>query len=461
MSSSWRKNLTPDDYAVPGKEKMPIRNTPDDVSHTKLAWDMVDRTKGLSDAERSEARRRILHRAKELGIDTSNWKLTASIRFEAVALDMPNVEDHPNRMPFTGVLVMVDEASDLPPGGSGGHQTFIPSAIAEAALDSLLGMAVDFKPNFDGHDSRRKIGLITEATVMDNELRIGGFFYAKDFPAECDRIKAEKDRLGFSYECQARIQDPEADLWVFEHCVFTGAAVLYKDKAAYQSTSLAAQAETDTETLMDPELKKLLEALGAKLDAVTTDVTSLKANADKSNIEANAVVDKVKPHSERLRAAADKMEADGIGTHRTRGHANVLRHMAASMDAEALHGELPHIYRDHDFIDHHLESSADKGNKADPAVTKKMETLEAAIGELGTVLKDIQAKAFTNAAQPERKTISPEIKTLLAKGGVDTEGDVALTASQADEMLTKMGVTGSDRIAKKLLLKNAGVLKAA
>lgn len=460
MASEWRKNLKPEDYAVPAKEKLPIRNTPDDVSHTKLAWDMVDRTKGLSDEERSEARKRILHRAKELGIDTSNWKLTASIQFQAASLDMPNVEDHPNRMPFKGVLVKVDEPSDAPPGGSGGHLTYIPSAVAEAALESLLGMGVDFTADFSGHNTRQKIGLITEATVEGDSLHIEGFLYAKDFPAECERIRTEKDKLGFSYECQASIQDPDAAIWVFERCVFTGAAVLYKDKAAYTTTSLAAQADPNTETNMDPELKKMLEAMGASLATLTTEVATLKANAEKSSLDAGAVHDKVKPHAEKLRACAAAMEAAGIGVHPTQGHVNVLRHMAACMEADALHGNLPHIYRDHDFIDKHLESAATKN---DQATVKKIEALEASIGEMTTLIKDVQAKSFQVAAAPERKTLSPEIQTLLAKGGIDLKADdVTITAAQADEMLTKMGITNpQQRIAAKLKLKNEGALKAA
>ena len=66
--------LAPDDYAVPGKQRLPIK----DATHTRLAWDMVDRTEGLSSEERAIARRRILARARELGIDTSGWEKPAA-----------------------------------------------------------------------------------------------------------------------------------------------------------------------------------------------------------------------------------------------------------------------------------------------------------------------------------------------------------------------------------------------
>ena len=57
-------------WAVPEKKKLRI----DNAKHVRLAWDMVDRTKGLTPAERRLARRRILARAKALGIDTGGWQ---------------------------------------------------------------------------------------------------------------------------------------------------------------------------------------------------------------------------------------------------------------------------------------------------------------------------------------------------------------------------------------------------
>ena len=53
---------------------------------------------------------------------------------------------------------------------------------AEKALPSLLGMAVDYRPGWDGHDARRKIGLLTEANLAGNKLVVRGYLYARDFP---------------------------------------------------------------------------------------------------------------------------------------------------------------------------------------------------------------------------------------------------------------------------------------
>jgi hypothetical protein len=52
-------------------------------------------------------------------------------------------------------------------------------------------------------------------------------------------IRANKNRLGFSFEARDLMTtDPEADPIPIAECVFTGAAILFKDKAAYRSTGI-------------------------------------------------------------------------------------------------------------------------------------------------------------------------------------------------------------------------------
>ena len=69
LKAEDRKALKADEFAVPGKRQLPIH----DAKHVRLAWDMVDRTKGLTSSERAGARRKILSAAKKFGIDTSEW----------------------------------------------------------------------------------------------------------------------------------------------------------------------------------------------------------------------------------------------------------------------------------------------------------------------------------------------------------------------------------------------------
>jgi phage gp29-like protein len=74
LTAAERDALSDDDFAVPAKRELPIK----DRNHVKAAWDLVDTTKDLTEAERGEARRRILARAKALGIDTSGWEGAAT-----------------------------------------------------------------------------------------------------------------------------------------------------------------------------------------------------------------------------------------------------------------------------------------------------------------------------------------------------------------------------------------------
>ena len=73
---------------------------------------------------------------------------------KAMAVEFPEVSGHPNKLPFEGCLTLVDVASDRAPSGARGHRVVLTRAAAETALPSLLGMAVDYKSGWDGHDAR-------------------------------------------------------------------------------------------------------------------------------------------------------------------------------------------------------------------------------------------------------------------------------------------------------------------
>ena len=457
LSKEERDALPDSDFAVPETRDLPIH----DERHVRMAWSQVDRTGGLSSKQRAEARRRIIERAKKLGLDTADWQIHAvGYQLEAMSLQMPDDPDHPNRMPFSGILTRVDEPSDAPPNGSTGRRVLIPKEVAEAGLSTLLGMAIDFKPDLTGHDNQSKIGIITEARIEGNAIHIAGFLYASDFPQECARIKAEKTQLGFSYECQAAIADPKADPWVITHVIFTGAAVLQKHLAAYQSTSLAAQAQEDD--AMTPEQLKALQDSIATLTASMATVTASVEELKKRPVQAaHATLDLVKPHAEALRKVATAMECAGIGLHAERGHVKVLRHMADHMEAEATTGRLPHIYNDHSYFN----AAGDRGTQLpqqDPETKKQLESLTAALDTIKTGFEDLKAKAFQAAKEPERKTISGDIKSLLDKHGLTASAEKGeLTVAVVDKTLEAAGITGRSAIAAKLNLRAAGVLKDA
>ena len=176
------------------------------------------------------------------------------LELESMAIEMPEVASHPNRVAFHGVLTFVDVASDAAPSGARGHRVMLRKSATEKAIPSLLGMALDYAPSLDRHDARRKVGVITQADIAKREARcprhlstnalsIGGFLYARDFPELVREIKAKGPGvLGMSYEiADAKIDDLAADVWSISDFTFTGAAVLRRDKAAYRETWIELQ----------------------------------------------------------------------------------------------------------------------------------------------------------------------------------------------------------------------------
>jgi len=161
------------------------------------------------------------------------------MRLEAMAVTIPAVDGHPNRVTFEGTLTIVDTASDKAPAGARGHRVMLTREAAEKALPSLLGMAVDYRPGWDGHDARRKIGLLTEANLVGRKLTVRGYLYARDFPEVAAAIQARApEEMGMSYEiADARVEDMRSDIWRLTRVTFTGAAILLRDKAAYRATS--------------------------------------------------------------------------------------------------------------------------------------------------------------------------------------------------------------------------------
>ena len=74
--------------------------------------------------------------------------------------------EHPNKMPFEGLLTFFDTPSDKPVGGAKGKKVLIPSEYGIPALASLMGMAIDFDPVLmDKHSVKHKIGMIENVWV--------------------------------------------------------------------------------------------------------------------------------------------------------------------------------------------------------------------------------------------------------------------------------------------------------
>jgi len=107
-------------------------------------------------------------------------------------------------------------------------------------------MALDYTLDLDGHDARRKVGIITSAEIVNGRLEVGGYLFARDFPELMRELRGNTRGLGMSYEiADAHVADTRASIWVLTDVTFTGAAILRRDKAAYPDTWIQLEASTD------------------------------------------------------------------------------------------------------------------------------------------------------------------------------------------------------------------------
>src|SRR5271155_1326353 len=161
------------------------------------------------------------------GLQRDGVGRAAGLAMHAMAVEFPVVHGHPNRLPFEGVLTLVDVASDKDPSGARGHRVVLTREAAEAALPSLLGMAVDYKAGWDGHDARQKCGIITAAEMEGKRLMVSGFLFARDFPEMEGKLEASAGNsalMGMSYElADAHVADMRAQVWTLTRATFTGA----------------------------------------------------------------------------------------------------------------------------------------------------------------------------------------------------------------------------------------------
>jgi hypothetical protein len=235
-------------------------------------------------------------------------------RLLAMAIKMPDGDGHPNRTPFEGILTKVDEPSDKAPSGSMGHRVLIPSSLARGKLHTLLGMGVGVTPDLEDHDNRFKVGIITEADIVGNDLTVKGYLFAKDFEEEVEAIRAasKADIMGMSFEISdVSVKNPNDDIWVLHDLNFTGAAILKRASAAYETTSLiAAKADQNVKEWKMSTTKKARRAAGEALEELQTVYASLQAMEEKQSDDDDANVQASEKEKDEQKAAAETEDQD-------------------------------------------------------------------------------------------------------------------------------------------------------
>lgn len=214
---------------------------------------MIDKDKAILKAKKYMLRKAAggdpvaLEKAKKV---FASEKITATEIFAGTLITFADADDsdqeHPNKMPFKGVLLIVDQPSTKPPHGSRGHRIYVPKNVVQKKLDGLIGMGVNYDSvDLDSHDTSHKVGIITAAWVKGNQVWVRGFIYKKDFPKAATDLK--RGGLGMSMElANVYVRDENEDVWHLEDFAFTGATILKKNAAAYFQTELVANGERKT-----------------------------------------------------------------------------------------------------------------------------------------------------------------------------------------------------------------------
>lgn len=214
--------------------------------------------------------------------------------------------EHPNKAPFSGTLFYVDRPSENAPSGTGGKRLLVPRDVAENALPTLIGMGVNTSYWLDDHEVTNKIGVIEEAWIDGDAVKVAGYLFAKDFPDMVNEIREWKEDIGMSMETtETVLEDTEwqgITVAKATSIVFTGAAILYKWAAAYTTTAIAAKGE-------GKDMKEILEAIASMKTDILNEVKASveKAKEDITNETKSLIsqsVDPLKTSMEEIKAGA-------------------------------------------------------------------------------------------------------------------------------------------------------------
>lgn len=427
-----------------------------DAAQVKAAIASFMGAGGVSDADKDEAWQGIKKAAQAFGMTVDDsWRdlsaespIRMTIYGMAMALAMPEVAEHPNRHPFTGVLTQLDMPSTRPPEGSNGKLVILPRKVAEKALSSIMGMGVDYR-GATGHDPKHKIGIITGAEIVGHEIHVEGFIFAQDFPDELATIQAMRGRMGMSYELvHVQVEDPTAPVWRITSCKFTGAAILLKDKAAYQETSLSAAAEEETH--MNEMIEKLAASMIAQGEALTKllaatekthELLAAKGQGGDGQADDGDEGDTSEEDKEKLEAAKKKKaEKEKIDAAKLKADEDDME--AAKAEKEKLDAAKKG--------DEKLDAAA-----AQAATEKRLVELQA---EMGALMGSLKAAAQV----PVRQTMSPEITALLQKAGIgiNAGADQTISVDKLDAAMETAGITDiTQRLAIKSALSHAELLQ--
>ncbi len=426
---------------------------------------------------------------------------------------------HPNEMPFEGTLLLTDVPSDKAPHGSNNHRIMVPTSVAASSLKSIEGMGLNYSIRLDGHDVRRKVGVIQAAWIEGNEVKVKGIIWKKDFPEAVRDLRGKADVLGMSMEVsEVSVEDPNADVWKIVGLTFTGATVLKAKSAAYHETTLAASAAKETggitvdknkakkKAAKKTEAQTLVEGITAAFQKVVEPLIAgqkaqskvlVKTAKGIEALQASATVKKekvtVKPEDELeqlLNAEAEDIEAEADEEEEIDAEADDTDEeieAEADDEEESEDEDEPEDSEEEE----EMEASAEEETEevAEPAVKQpsnkfeilaqkaagKIKTLQAMaskqssqIKKQARIINKLEAQADRYAERLDRRTLPAEHSALLAKAGINASDLMAsgnkLTVDEVDQAIATAASQGiqlqtQERMHFKNILLQAGLME--
>lgn len=208
---------------------------------------------------------------------TENQK---NLKFDSTNVQVElTTEQHPNAMYFTATFARIGTPSDGIPCGAD-EPVVIDAEEAAKSIKTMNFMGIDCEWNewwpeycMTGHDTRNKIGVVRNAYIEGNELKIDGLIYSKDFSDIAFFIKNATPSLGFSMECLASSEIQDDNYEHLHDITFTGVAILFKNLAAYEDTYLdyVASKKKGTNELTKEEMEQLMGSFKEAISASQAD----------------------------------------------------------------------------------------------------------------------------------------------------------------------------------------------
>lgn len=122
-----------------------------------------------------------------------------------------------DKIEFHGVLLQIDTPSSKSPSGARGHNVNFTLPAAISALPSLINMPIGCRLG----NTREEFGRITEAEIVNGEIKVRGYIHSKYLTHPVMRTLSEEKTTEMSYLLEdVCVEDIETPVWQIVNATF-------------------------------------------------------------------------------------------------------------------------------------------------------------------------------------------------------------------------------------------------